>query len=166
MPDLSKLLVSDASTHAEDAEWHDQHLHLLVLSNAGKPLFSLHGDEAKLAGLTAVAQALISVVQDMDNDMLHVVRYATHSCDKLGSTITHRATGVTMVFAQRGPLYLVAVGRGRAAKPAMLELLLDLVHKQMQMLLTTAMEKMVERNPRYDARSLLSTLYRVAIESA
>lgn len=39
----------------------------------------------------------------------------------------------------------------------MLQLILDLVHKQIQMLLTTAMEKMVERNPRYDARSLLST---------
>lgn len=62
-----------------------------------------------------------------------------------------------MVFLERGPLYLVAVGRGRDAQPAMLELVLNLIHKQMQMLLTSAMEKMVLRNPRYDARSLLST---------
>lgn len=62
-----------------------------------------------------------------------------------------------MAFLERGPLYFVAAGHGRAAEPAMLELMLDMVHKQMQMLLTNAMEKMVERNPRYDARSLLST---------
>lgn len=73
LPDVSRLIVNEAST-PDDAEWHDQHLHVLVLSNAGKPLFSLHGDESKLAGLTAVAQALISVVKDMDGDMLRVVR--------------------------------------------------------------------------------------------
>lgn len=160
LPDVSKLFVSEASTptNADDSEWHDQRLHVIVLSNAGKPLFSLHGDESKLAGLTAVAQALVSVVKDMDGDMLHVVRYA---CCLLLSRKHQpsrtRAQEVTMVFLERGPLYLVAVGRGRDAQPAILGLILDLVHKQMQMLLTSAMERMVERNPRYDARILLST---------
>ena len=89
LPDVSKLLVSEVSTPTDDTEWHDQLLHVLVLSNAGKPLFSLHGDEAKLAGLTAVAQALISVVKDMDGDMLHTVRYVWGCIVHTSSSFAH-----------------------------------------------------------------------------
>lgn len=56
-----------------DTEWRSHRSHVLVLTNAGKPLLSLHGDESKLAGVMAVAQALISVVKDMDGDALRIV---------------------------------------------------------------------------------------------
>ncbi|QQP36460.1 Uncharacterized protein FKW44_021574, partial [Caligus rogercresseyi] len=41
----------------------------LVLSEAGKPIYSLHGEENHLASLTAVMQALVSYVQDLDDSI-------------------------------------------------------------------------------------------------
>lgn len=39
---------------------------------AGKPIFSLHGDENALAGLMAVLQALISFAKDQGDALLSV----------------------------------------------------------------------------------------------
>ncbi len=82
-PNISNLSINedDPTINSEtvqeshnDVEWRSHQSHLLVLTNAGKPLLTLHGDEAKLAGVMAVAQALISVVKDMDGDALRIVR--------------------------------------------------------------------------------------------
>ena len=42
---------------------------------AGKPVFSLHGDENALAGLMAILTAIISFVKDQ-GDNLQSVKYA------------------------------------------------------------------------------------------
>ena len=44
--------------------WRQQRKHVFVLSNAGKPIWTPHGDENALAGLMAVIQALTSFVRD------------------------------------------------------------------------------------------------------
>ena len=44
--------------------WALHRKHILVLSNAGKPIFSRYGDESRLAPVTGVLQALISFVKD------------------------------------------------------------------------------------------------------
>ncbi len=41
----------------------DEAKHVFVFSSAGKPIFSYHGDANTLAGFTATAQALMSVVE-------------------------------------------------------------------------------------------------------
>ena len=46
--------------------------HVFVFSSAGKPVFSLHGDEGQLAGLMAAAQALMSVVQGSGQQLRHL----------------------------------------------------------------------------------------------
>lgn len=51
------------------ADWKRQSKHVLILSNAGKPVWSLHGDENALAGLMAVVQALVSFVHDRGDTM-------------------------------------------------------------------------------------------------
>jgi len=46
--------------------------HVFVFSSAGKPVYSLHGDEEELAGLMAAAQAIISVVQSGGQQLKHL----------------------------------------------------------------------------------------------
>lgn len=50
-------------------DWRGQSKHVLILSNAGKPIWTLHGDENALAGLMAVVQALMSFVHDRGETM-------------------------------------------------------------------------------------------------
>lgn len=77
-------------------EWQAKRKHIFVLSDAGKPIFSLHGDEDELASLMAVMQAMVSYVVDMG--------------DSLKSLIVG---GKKVVFLSKGPLILVAVSRGK-----------------------------------------------------
>lgn len=68
---------------------HDEHY--FVLSTAGKPIYSLHGDDMSLAGLAALCQALVSVAAEA-GDALRSIRFGP----------------VHVAFVIRGPLILVA----------------------------------------------------------
>lgn len=68
---------------------------VFVLSEAGKPIFSLCGNEDCLASVTAVMQALVSYVTEM-NDTL---------------TSLHVDGGGTIVFLTKSPLILVVVSK-------------------------------------------------------
>lgn len=67
--------------------WRQQRKHVFVLSNAGKPIWTLHGDENALAGLMAVIQALTSFVHDK-GDTMQSIRYI---CYKLWACSSHLA---------------------------------------------------------------------------
>ena len=56
------------------AAWKQHRKHVFILSNAGKPIWTLHGDENALAGLMAVVQALVSFVHDK-GDAIRSIRY-------------------------------------------------------------------------------------------
>lgn len=84
--------VSDDYLH--DPDWLGQREHFFVLSSAGKPIYSLHGNEDKLATLYGVMQALISVVQANQDVILSI-----------------HAVGIKFVFLLKGPLILVAASR-------------------------------------------------------
>lgn len=49
---------------------HDKQV--LVFSTAGKPIYSLHGNEEDLAELMATAEAIISVVQSQKQSLSYV----------------------------------------------------------------------------------------------
>lgn len=68
--------------------------HIFVLSSAGKPVFSLSGDEQQLSTLMGMIQALLSLCADCDGG------------DELESI---SAGGRRFVFLKRGNLVLVAV---------------------------------------------------------
>lgn len=70
--------------------------HIFVLSDAGKPIFALHGDEDEQASLMAVMQAMVSYVADMGDSLRSLV---------VGSK--------KIVFLSKGPLILVAVSKGK-----------------------------------------------------
>lgn len=80
--------------YLHDPEWLNQREHVFVLSSAGKPIYSLHGTEDKLATLYGVMQALVSVVQANQDVIMSI-----------------HAIGIKFVFLLKGPLILVAASR-------------------------------------------------------
>ena len=86
----------ESSPISEDATlspgWRGKLKHFFILSEAGKPIYSRHGDEDQLASLMAVMQATVSFVQDMGDNIRAI-----------------RAKGTTIVFLNRKPLILVGV---------------------------------------------------------
>lgn len=80
--------------YLHDPDWLSQREHFFVLSSAGKPIYSLHGIEDKLATLCGVIQALVSVVQESQDIIMSI-----------------HAIGMKFVFLLKGPLILVAVSR-------------------------------------------------------
>lgn len=80
--------------YLHDPDWLNQREHFFVLSSAGKPIYSLHGNEDKLATLYGVMQALVSVVQANQDVIMSI-----------------HAIGIKFVFLLKGPLMLVAASR-------------------------------------------------------
>lgn len=85
---------SGADDYLHNAEWLSQREHIFVISSAGKPIYSLHGNEDKLATLCGVMQALISVVHANQDSLTSI-----HAFD------------IKFVFLAKGPLILVAASR-------------------------------------------------------
>lgn len=59
-----------------------------------------------------------------------------------------------VVVAERGPLLFVAVSAGGEAAAA-LAARLDLLHGQLTLIVTNAIDRLFARNPRYDGQNLL-----------
>ncbi|KAL0050904.1 hypothetical protein WJX82_009701 [Trebouxia sp. C0006] len=136
-PRKHRLAVQADAQGGTSQSWRQQRKHVFVLSNAGKPIWTLHGDENALAGLMAVIQALTSFVHDK-GDTMQSIRAGAH----------------LIVFLERGPFILVmasATGEPEAA----LTCQLGLVHAQILSILSSSVDKMFARNPSYDARKLL-----------
>mmetsp|Transcript_31140 Transcript_31140/g.69220 ORF Transcript_31140/g.69220 Transcript_31140/m.69220 type:complete len:674 (+) Transcript_31140:208-2229(+) len=117
--------------------WLHHPKHFFVLSSSGKPIYSYHGDENSLAGLMALITALVSVVEDQ------------------GDTVQHIVSGPTLiVFLCKGPVYLVATSN--LGEPIVtLQRQLELLYKQIILVVTTGLERIMLRNAAYDARELL-----------
>lgn len=80
--------------YLHDSNWLNQKKHVFILSSAGKPIYSLHGNEDKLSSLFGVMQALVSFVQS-NNDTIKAIN----------------AAGVKFVFLTKHPFILVAIVR-------------------------------------------------------
>lgn len=85
---------SDCDDYLHDADWLNKQEHVFILSMAGKPIYSLHGNEDKLATLFGVMQALVSVVQSNQDTIMSI-----------------QARGIRFVFLVKSQLILVAVSR-------------------------------------------------------
>ncbi|KAL0035669.1 hypothetical protein WJX79_007044 [Trebouxia sp. C0005] len=136
-PRKHRLAAQADAQGGTSQSWRQQRKHVFVLSNAGKPIWTLHGDENALAGFMAVIQALTSFVHDK-GDTMQSIRAGAH----------------LIVFLERGPFILVmasATGEPEAA----LTCQLGLVYAQILSILSSSVDKMFARNPSYDARKLL-----------
>ncbi|KAI9781167.1 MAG: Vacuolar fusion protein mon1 [Geoglossum umbratile] len=74
--------------------WKSRLKHFFILSSAGKPIYTRHGDENLISGYIGVIQTIISFYHDVDDSLR-------------GFT----AGGVRFVIMTEGPLYLVAISR-------------------------------------------------------
>lgn len=91
---ISKEYVEQSCDYLHDTNWLNKKLHVFILSLAGKPIYSLHGNEDKLATLFGVMQALVSVVQSNQDTIMSI-----------------HANGIKFVFLAKSSLILVAACR-------------------------------------------------------
>jgi hypothetical protein len=71
-PRHSMSELGAAGSSGQQRSWESYSKHVLVLTSSGKPIYSLHGDPDSLAGLMALAMALISVVADHGDKLQHI----------------------------------------------------------------------------------------------
>uniref|UniRef100_A0A1B0DG70 Vacuolar fusion protein MON1 homolog n=1 Tax=Phlebotomus papatasi TaxID=29031 RepID=A0A1B0DG70_PHLPP len=128
----------DAEDQLQDAEWLGQKRHVFILSTAGKPIYSLHGSEDKLASLFGVMQALVSVVQS-NQDAIKSIHTA----------------GMTFVFLVKSPLILVAVSRTNRSVQQIQMQLSDVYNQILSILTLSYMNKIYEKRKNFDLRRLL-----------
>lgn len=74
--------------------WKSRLKHFFILSSAGKPIYTRHGDENLISSYIGVIQTIISFYHDVDDSLR-----------------SFTADGVRFVVMTEGPLYLVAISR-------------------------------------------------------
>jgi hypothetical protein len=115
--------------------WRAKMKHFLILSSAGKPIYSRHGDDQLITNYIGVVQTLISFYQST-NDTLR------------GFT----AGDVRFVVMSKGPLNLVAITR-LPESDAQLRGQLDALYMQILSTLTLpSMQRMFAARANYDLR--------------
>ncbi|CAN0257987.1 unnamed protein product, partial [Ectocarpus fasciculatus] len=114
--------------------------HIFVLSNAGKPVFSLSGDEQRLSTLMSLIQGLLSLCADCD------------SGDEMESI---SAGSRRFVFLKRGNLVLVGAAAGAPECESFMRLQLEYLYASILFLLTSKVQGIFLKSPGYDLRGLL-----------
>ncbi|KAM7527931.1 hypothetical protein LguiB_031341 [Lonicera macranthoides] len=117
--------------------WRKRKKHFFILSHSGKPIYSRHGDEHKLAGFSATLQAIISFVEN-GGDRVKLVRAGKHQ----------------VVFLVKGPIYLVCISCTEEPYES-LRGQLELLYGQMIVILTKSVNRCFEKNPKFDMTPLL-----------
>lgn len=121
----------------ERERWRKKKKHIFMLSSAGKPIYTLHGDCDKLAGIMGVLVGLISFVSDNDDTIKSVV-----------------AGQHKIVFLIKGPIYLALVAHTNESIEQ-LNSQLDHMHSQIISVLTKSAHDMLRNKPNLDLRNLL-----------
>lgn len=135
----SSSIADDDIDYLNDKEWLSQKKHIFILSEAGKPIYSLHGSEDKLATLFGVIQALVSFVQ--------------HGQDAITSI---HADGIKFVFLVRNSLILVAASRSNMSVQQLQLQLSDVYNQILSTLTYSHMTKIFEKRKNFDLRRLLA----------
>ncbi|PVH96815.1 DUF254-domain-containing protein [Periconia macrospinosa] len=116
-------------------QWRGKLKHFLILSSAGKPIYSRHGSDQLITNYIGVIQTLISFYQSTSDTLR-------------GFT----AGSARFVVATKGPLYLVAITR-LPESDAQLRAQLDALYMQILSTLTLpSMQRMFAARANYDLR--------------
>ncbi|XP_052865986.1 vacuolar fusion protein MON1 homolog A [Anopheles cruzii] len=129
----------ESGDYLHDASFLNRKRHVFILSMAGKPIYSMHGNEDKLATLFGVMQALVSFVQS-GNDTIKSIH----------------AAGVKFVFLVKSPLILVAVSRTSHSVQQIQLQLTDVYNQILSTLTLSHMIKTFEKRKNFDLRRLLA----------
>ncbi|KAL4713698.1 hypothetical protein ACJJTC_004229 [Scirpophaga incertulas] len=133
-------LDSDKEDYLHSPELINKEKHVFILSSAGKPIYSRYGNEDKLAGLCGVIQALVSVVEDQNHDILRSI--TTKDCKT--------------VFLVKGPLILVAISKSNESETQLVLQLTYAFNQIVSVLTLTQLNRIFEQRRNYDLRRLLS----------
>ncbi|CAL8078978.1 unnamed protein product [Calicophoron daubneyi] len=121
-----------------DVRWRHRDLHVFVLTEAGKPVYSRYGDEGRLSSIIGVMQALVSFVAAAGDELQFI-----------------NANDRKFVFLCRPHLILVAVGL-KCESTEQLVLCLGYVYSQILSLLSLKrMEQSFNKKQNLDLRRLL-----------
>nr|CAG4645441.1 EOG090X03TW [Lynceus sp. MCZ IZ 141354] len=124
---------------ATTIEWTSRTKHVFVLTEAGKPVYSRHGDEENLVTLFGVMQAMVSFVED-SGDVLQ--------CIKAGDT--------SIVFLHKSPLILCCSSKDNHSYDQIM-LLLNYVFDQIISVTTASrLYKAFDQRSNFDPRNLLA----------
>lgn len=120
------------------SEWKQQNKHVFILSEAGKPIYSRHGNEDKLVTLMGVMQALVSFVQE-SGDIIRSFHAGEHK----------------FVFLNKSPLILVCVSNTKASVPQLQNQLIYIYNQILSVLTYSQLRRIFEQRHNYDLRRLL-----------
>ncbi|KAF2679108.1 DUF254-domain-containing protein [Lentithecium fluviatile CBS 122367] len=133
--DVEEMQADGSNEEAVMLQWRAKLKHFLILSSAGKPIYSRHGDDQLITNYIGVVQTIISFYQST-NDTLR------------GFT----AGDVRFVVVSKGPLNLVAISR-LPESDSQLRGQLDALYMQILSTLTLpSMERMFAARANYDLR--------------
>ncbi|OMP86051.1 Vacuolar fusion protein MON1 [Diplodia seriata] len=146
--ELEEFRADGSNEEVLTYQWRSKLKHYLILSSAGKPIYSRHGDDQLIANTIGVVQTIISFYQDADN----VLKGFT-------------AGGVRFVVLSKGPLNLVAISK-LGESDGQLRTQLESLYMQILSTLTLpSMERMFRarastdlRRPLQGTETLLSAL--------
>ena len=119
------------------------HINVVVLSSAGKPIFSRFGDEEALVTAAGLVQAIFSFAEDAGTPLRHM----------------KTSSGRQFSFLARGALYLLGVSSSTASGSEVSEhymcLLLEYVYGQIVFTLTSKVQAIFKRSQNFDLRGML-----------
>ena len=123
---------SSGDVDISDAGFFGHSRHFFVISFAGKPIYSRHGDESRLATLLPFVSAIIMKFEDQKDDIECIV-----------------AGKYRFVFCKRDPLYLLAVS-DRHDPTGLLAQQMDYLYEQIVSLVTSTHIEHLRQNPKAD----------------
>ena len=121
--------------------WYQNKKHIFVFSEAGKPIYSRYGKEEAMVSLYGVMQALLSCVQDQDDDL---------KCIRTGDHL--------FVFRCHSPLILVAVSQLSDSEELLARQLQYLAKQTVFFLTQYYLVKAFKNRHNYDLRKQLGGL--------
>ncbi len=130
---MAKHLHEDAKMDV----WKAHKLHVMIVTSAGKPVYTRYGDTDKLHTDMCVIQA--------------VMAFAEHHKQEL---LSMQTGGRTFIFVSVGPLHYLAISR-TAHHPDVRRRQLAVVHHQLQSVLTNMYQRILHEKPGYDLRNRL-----------
>ncbi|OCK86152.1 DUF254-domain-containing protein [Lepidopterella palustris CBS 459.81] len=133
--EVDTIKADGSNEEAVMNQWRSKLKHFLILSSAGKPIYSRHGDDQLITNYIGVVQTIISFYQGANDELR-------------GFT----AGDVRFVVMSKGPLNLVAITR-LGESDSQLRAQLDALYMQILSTLTLpSMERMFANRASYDLR--------------
>ncbi|KAI8066506.1 MON1-like protein A-like protein [Gongronella butleri] len=136
-PEIKRAPRRRSSTD-ELAAWSRHKKHFVILSSAGKPIWSRHGDESRLSSFTGVIQAIISLFQD-SNDAIKSMNAGSHK----------------FVFLLKDPLYYVAIAKTGESEAQLKDQLVYLHNQIISVLTASQLSNIFKQRGNFDLRRLL-----------